>query len=300
MRKILFVLVMALMSLVVKSQVPTYSIDGIKFQPVLEVSITDGDFTGDVVIPDQVTINGLGYWVTGISRGAFDHSHDVTSLTLGFHVKTIAPYAVCGNFSSIKLNASLSDVGPLSFYGCPNLEFIDASSCNYLKDDEGVLYNEDMTKLIIYPIKKQNLKYVIPEGVKYIYNYAFWDTQVAELDIPSTVWFVGGFDNAPNLRSLVVRAETPPTLVVNSVSSKTFRDCVLYVPTENVEDYRNSSQWGQFQTIKGIDELSSVESAQVHKSTAEGVYNLNGIRLPELQPGVNVVVNSEGAKKVIK
>lgn len=301
MRKILFVLVMALMSLVVKSQVPNYWVDGINYQPVFELTITDGDFSGDVVIPDQVTINGINYWVTGIARDAFKNSHDVTSINLGFHVKTISPYSVAGTFKTIKLNTSLSTVDPLSFYGCPNLEYIDASECNYLTDHEGVLYDKYMIKLIIYPIKKMNEKYVIPEGVKYISHYAFWDTQVAELDIPSTVWFVGGFDNAPNLCKLIVRATTPPTLITNSVSSKTFRECVLYVPMESLEDYRSSSQWGNFYTIRGLDELSNVEPVRAGTSMNTGIYNLSGVRVPDNYQGVKVVVSSEGvSKKVIK
>lgn len=302
MRRIQFLLTMALMSVCVMAQVQTYTVDGVNYQPVLEVNVIEGiKFSGDVVIPDAVNIDGKSYWVTGINRGALA-SREISSVHLGSHVRVISPYAIAGAFNRIKIPANVMVIDPLSFFGSPNLEYIEVDDgSNYFTEDEGVLYNKDMTKLIIYPIKKNSSKYVIPDGVKYISSYAFWETEVAALDIPSTVLYVGGFDSAPNLSTLIVRATTPPTLIINNVSSKTFRECMLYVPNECIEDYKNNQFWGKFQNIKGIDELSAVETVRMNTVPAAGIYGLDGTLRSEFQSGINIIVEDNGeSKKVLK
>ena len=278
------------------SQTPTSTFDGINYQPIYEVAVSEGSIaSGDIVIPDEVEIGGIKYRVTEISKSAFGNGEGISSIKLGFYVKVLKPYCIYGSFSKIKLNPHAQVVDPLAFYGCPNLEYIDASDCNYLSDDEGVLYDKYKSKLIIYPSKKASPKYVIPEGVKYISSYAFWETEVSELDIPSTVWFVGGFDTAPNLTTLVVRANTPPTLVINKV----LRECFLYVPDECVEEYKSNKDWGMFKNIRSINELSNIETVRTDNIPKAGIYNLNGVRRDNLEPGVNVVVSKEGTAKTI-
>lgn len=283
------------------SQTPTSTFDGINYQPIYEVAVSEGSIaSGDIVIPDEVEIGGIKYRVTEISRGAFGNGEDITSIKLGFYVKVFKPYSIYGSFSKIELNPHAQVVDPLAFYGCPNLEYIDASDCNYLSDDDGVLYDKYKSELIIYPTKKASPKYVIPEGVKYISGYAFWETKVSELDIPSTVWFVGGFDNAPNLTKLVVRAKTPPTLAINRVDNKVLRNCILYVPGECAEEYRSHKDWGLFKNIKSIDEFSDIETVRADNRQKAGIYSLNGERRSDMETGVNVVVSKEGtAKKII-
>lgn len=301
MKKIItiFAMVLCCAASVVKGQV--FFIDGVAYRPINEVSIQEGSyFSGDVVIPDVINKDGQGYWVTEISRGAFDKSNGVTSIKLGLYVKTIAPYAIYGTFSRIKLNMNLAKVDPLSFYGCPNLEYIDASECSYLADDEGVLYDKDMSELKIYPIKKKNEKYVIPEGVRKILHYAFWETQIVELDIPSSIQVVGGFDNAPYLKTIVVRAINPPSLFINSVDTRVLRECTIYVPEESIEAYQQHKDWGKFNKIKGIGEYVSVKSVRNPKMP-KGYYDIKGVRHNELQDGVNIVVEEEGGvKKIVK
>ncbi|MGN0468289.1 MAG: leucine-rich repeat protein, partial [Acutalibacteraceae bacterium] len=122
-------------------------------------TVTDGNATivgcdesisGDVVIPDTLG----GYPVTGIGEFAF-FSPELTSATI--------PDCV-------------TSIGMGAFASCDSLEKIYVSENNdYYSSVDGVLFNKDQTKIVIYPRGNHESEYVIPDGVTIIDCYAFYD-----------------------------------------------------------------------------------------------------------------------------
>lgn len=84
---------------------------------------------------------------------------------------------------------------------------------------------------------------VIPNGIKTIGHYAFWDCiGLTEIDIPSSVTSIeeGGFYNCENLKKVTCRNTTPPALE-DDVFKWIDEECILYVPDRSVDKYL--SQW---------------------------------------------------------
>lgn len=77
------------------------------------------DMKGDVVIPDEVTIEGVRMPVTLISQYAFLANRDITSVVLSKNTEGIGNQAFdgCENLKSVKLNEGLSFISNHAFDG---------------------------------------------------------------------------------------------------------------------------------------------------------------------------------------
>ncbi len=55
---------------------------------------------------------------------------------------------------------------------------------NYFSTVDGVLFNKDKTLLRLYPHEKCDEDYVIPDGVKIIDEFAFWNDHIKKVSLP--------------------------------------------------------------------------------------------------------------------
>ena len=110
---------------------------------------------GAVVIPDTVTKDGMTYQVIGIGKNAFYRNSYVSSVMIG---------------------ANVSSVIPSAFAGCTNLKEITVDNSNqYFCSSEGVLYDIGKLYLYVYPAQKTEESFTVPDTVKTIGQYAFYD-----------------------------------------------------------------------------------------------------------------------------
>ncbi|MCR4586022.1 MAG: leucine-rich repeat protein, partial [Lachnospiraceae bacterium] len=74
----------------------------------------------------------------------------------------------------VVIGKNVTDITKAELMDCDNLEEIsvEAGNAAYISE-EGILFNNDKTKLIQYPCKKAESKYSIPDSVKFIGDYAF-------------------------------------------------------------------------------------------------------------------------------
>lgn len=132
----------------------------------------------------------------------FSKCDNLKSVKLPEKLKVIDSFSNTG-LISITIPASVTSIGPDSFYHTPNLKEINVNKANkkYASKD-GILYNKAMTRLIMSPAKKTNVN--IPDGVKEIYHYAFAYTNIKKVKLPSTVAKIDtyAFAWAPNLESI--------------------------------------------------------------------------------------------------
>ncbi|SHK33298.1 Leucine rich repeat-containing protein [Xylanibacter ruminicola] len=81
-------------------------------------SIVKGDdFSGEVVIPENIEINGKILAVTSIGDGAFKNNTKITSVTLPESVTSIGDYAFegCSNLTIIIIGKSVTHIGTRAF-----------------------------------------------------------------------------------------------------------------------------------------------------------------------------------------
>lgn len=80
----------------------------------------------------------------------------------------------CHSLTNVKLPASLKTLGFSSFRSCSALTniIVDVNNVNYVTED-GILFNKDKTKLILYPSGKTSSGYTIPDTITEIGEAAF-------------------------------------------------------------------------------------------------------------------------------
>ena len=154
-------------------------------------------FQPDIVVPERID----GYPVTAIGELAFYYGErysksPVRSITLPHSLERLEDFSLesLNSLTEITIPENVSYIGRLPFADCPNLTAINVDSRNQcFQSQDGVLFDKSMETLIAYPTNGQK-KYVVPEGVKTISEYAFAYSRsrgVTALLLPSTLETVG-------------------------------------------------------------------------------------------------------------
>ena len=119
----------------------------------------------------------------------------------GNNPDTSKPVSAVGKFTIntdeyveiIYIGKDVEYIDETSFFYCKELKSIEVDEANeYYTSVDGVLYTKDMKKLMVYPIKKVETSYTIPEGVERIGACAFYKNEtLTEVNIPSTLKEIG-------------------------------------------------------------------------------------------------------------
>lgn len=85
-----------------------------------------GDYTGSVIIPERVSLQGSTYPVTSIDRDAFAACTGLTSVTIPNSVTEIGDgaFAACPGLTSVTIGNSVTKIGSGVFYDCTGLKKI--------------------------------------------------------------------------------------------------------------------------------------------------------------------------------
>ncbi len=108
----------------------------------------------------------------------------------------------------VVIGKTVTDITKAELMDCDNLEEIsvEAENAAYISED-GILFNNDKTKLIQYPCKKAESKYSIPDSVKCIGDYAFTRCgNLTDITIPDGVEKIsdGAFSRCENLLGIII------------------------------------------------------------------------------------------------
>lgn len=152
--------------------------------------------------------------------------------------------------TSIKIPASVVDIGENAFHKCFNLtEIIVDSGNEHYSSEEGILFNKNRTLLHSYPSAEG--KFVIPSTVINIEAYACFYTKLTDITIPASVTSIGGssFSGCSStLKCVTVLATTPPTAgdVIFSAASAVASDFQIIVPKGCGETYKAADGWSEY------------------------------------------------------
>ena len=101
-----------------------FEVDGVYYNLMQDGSaiVTSGDnqYSWDVVIPEQVTFEGVVYPVVSIGKNAFQYCSDLLSVTIPNSVTSIETKAFfgCEYLTSVTIPNSVTSIGEYAFSHC--------------------------------------------------------------------------------------------------------------------------------------------------------------------------------------
>ena len=83
----------------------------------------NNEYSGDVVIPETVTYNGITYSVTSLGWACFTYCSSLTSITIPNSVTSVGEYcfSACRSLTSITIGNSVTSLGKCCFSYCSSL-----------------------------------------------------------------------------------------------------------------------------------------------------------------------------------
>ncbi len=133
----------------------------------------------------------------------------IPSTINGVEVKKIGwAFKDCTKLKSVTIPSSVTAINRPAFEGCTSLKeiVVDPNNASYCSED-GVLFKNDKTEIVRYPIGKTGTEYVIPNSVTKIGHGAFGDcSKLTSITIPSSVTIidVAAFLGCTGLTSMVI------------------------------------------------------------------------------------------------
>ena len=234
----------------------TYDINGILYSVADEAAKTAKVYevadatklSGDIVLPEKVTLDGKEYTLVMIAGSAFKNCTNVTSMTLPSTLTEIGVQAFngCSAMKSCNLgDTKITTLNTSMFLYCRSLETITipatvtayginpfmenlslkeikvAEGCRVLTSVDGVLYTPSKKTLVAFPPAKTK-NYVVPDGTDTIANSAFCQSRIVEtVKFPESVIRI---DNSAFMRVDSLKLiELPPNL--KFLGSSAFAEC---------------------------------------------------------------------------
>ncbi len=196
-------------------------------------------------IPDGVTVT---------NAGAFLGCRSLNSITLPNTMKVIEDKAFMGMIflESLTIPDSVSEIGDSVFFYCNSLTNVNVSKNNkYFTSDHGILFDKEMTEVIVCPTGYSEADYKIPDGVKKIRDYAFYNCiRLEKITIPESVTYIGkyAFYGCCNLLSINLPSK------INSIAEYTFTSC-MKLEKIVVPDRVKYIDEGAFQNCSSLAEI---------------------------------------------
>ena len=222
-----------------------------------------------------------------IDSGAFQDCDALTQVTLPTSVIEVhgGVFSKCDNLVSLDM-PSVELVGQMAFYSCPKLEKVSLPAIKGFKDFKDYYGNgcfEDCTSLRKVTLSDelatlpfqcfQNctaLKDInLPSALTRIEHRAFYGCKMETIVLPERLKEINqyAFWDCTDLRRIILLAQTPPYLYENAFTTDTKHFLsTLYVPEGTKPAYVASKRWNDFYFIEEFD-ATGINAPQAPQTT---------------------------------
>ena len=258
------------------------------------------DYSGSVVIPEEVTFMNRTRKVTSIGNSAFCNCRGLTSVTIPSSVTSIGggafavcsgltsvtipnsvtsigggAFAGCSGLTSVTIHSSVTSIGGGAFSGCTGLTSIFVESSNSVYDSRGNCNAiiETATNTLIAGCKIS----FIPPSVTSIGNSAFNGCSgLTSITIPSSVTTIGNsaFSYCRGLTSITIPSS------VTSIGNSAFRGCSGLTSVTIPEGVTSIASY-VFRDCTGLTSVTIPSSVTaIGNETFYGCTNLTSVVIP--------------------
>lgn len=284
-------------------QAQTATVDGINYSlnaNAKTAEVTKSNATGDIVIPEKITVDGVEYSVTSIGWEAFKDSKALTSVAMP-SVTIIGHQAFysCSSLTSVDIplvtriesNAfwecssltsvimpSVTSIGEAAFSHCSSLTSVSMPSVASI-GCQAFLSCSNLTSVdmpLVTSIEYMafhscsNLTSVAMPLVKSIDLEAFYSCPITNLSLPATLTSIG--NRCFTETSDITLAATSPAVLGTGVF---WEYAVIRVPESAVDDYRTAAGWSDYKnqilSMSDITEYDVTVTAQEKESGLQNV-----------------------------
>jgi hypothetical protein len=216
-----------------------------------------------------------------IGSSIFSDIKTLTEVILTENVESLGMYMFSNTaLETITIPGSVSYISSETFYKAERLSEINVAPSNAVySSDRGILYNKDMSELILFPAHNAITEFEVPESVVEILEYAFFDAEnLKSITLPENLKIIEGYSmGCYRLERFYVKSVDPPTVKSNYFSSLLVlvANPTVYVPKGSLDAYKNSESWGAFSKIEEMD-FTGVESFLADDNNTYNIYFIDG------------------------
>lgn len=204
-------------------------------------------YSGDVVVPNSVSYQGISFDVTALDEKCFYSASNLESVVLPEGITTIPAYAFnsCSNLNHIDIPSSVKEIATYAFIYCSKLDQVDLPV--------------GLTTLGIRSFQNTGISSInLPEGVTEIPQYCFYGTPLTSVILGDCITSLGSncFQSCSKLQSVKLPAH------IKTLPSSIFYGCSslseIVIP-EEVSKIETSAFYG-CSALEGINIPDSVSS----------------------------------------
>lgn len=266
--------------------------------------------SGSLVIPQEIG----GVDVKSIGERAFSNKTGLTSVVIPDSIVYIGTGAFygCSALRTVSIGSGVSSaLGRKSntgnamlldnvavFGACYQLEEINVSpDNNYYTSVDGVLFDKNKTKLILYPASKDSTSYSIPDGITSLSPDSFKHCMfLTDVVMPDSVNNVGDnvFSESSNLKNVKLSGS------ISSITSSMFSNCSV-LESIDIPDSVKTIDYSAFSRCYGLKSITIPSS--VSKINSEAFYyckSLKAVSIPDAITNISegTFNNCEGLESI--
>ena len=264
-------------------QAQTATVDGINYYlnaDAKTAEVTKSNATGDIVIPEKITVDGVEYSVTRIGYEAFRECKALTSVKMpSVTIIDSNAFEHCSNLTSVDM-PSVTSIDVQSFEGCSSLTSVDMPLVTSI-GNVAFWFCSSLTSVAMPSVTSidvqsfegcSSLTSVDMPLVTSIGNAAFSGCPITNLSLPTTLTSIGNscFDAT---REITLAATTPAALGTDAF----WEYAVIRVPESSVDAYRNAAGWSNYKDlIFSMSDITDYDVPVTAQEKESGLQNVLG------------------------
>lgn len=262
-------------------QAQTATVDGINYNLYTDTKtagVTKSNVSGDIVIPEKITVDGVEYPVTSIGIEAFRDCKALTSVAMP-SVTGIGDNAFrsCSSLTSVDI-PSVTSIDDEAFACCSSLTSVDMPSVTRI-DSEAFWDCDSLTSVAMPSVTSigfqafvscSSLTSVYMPSVTSIGNNAFAGCPITNLYLPTTLTSIGN-SCFTETREITLAATSPAALGTDVF----WEYVVIRVPESAVNDYRTAAGWSNYKDqILSMSDITDYDVTVTAQEQESGLHNM--------------------------